>query len=221
MPNPFSSDQNPKPVVPKAVVARLSLYLRQLQNVQAKGDDTISSTQLGKMLGVTDAQVRKDFGYFGTFGYPGIGYKCGELIETIRAILGTDRIWPVALIGSGNMGQALLGYRGFSKQGFEITTAFDVDNQLVGTQIGEIEVHHLDSLEEIVPKQLIRLAILSVPAQSAQQVAKRLVECGISGILNFAPVILNLPDSVTVVDVDLAIQLEQLSFGVVKNSQNL
>lgn len=206
--------------IPKAVVARLSLYLRQLQKVESEGKETISSTQLGKMLGITDAQVRKDFGYFGQFGYPGIGYRCGELIDKIREILGTNRIWPVALVGCGNMGQALIGYRGFTKQGFEISTAFDVDQRLIGTEIGGIIINDFEQIEEVLKSRQIRVAILSVPADSAQAVAERLVAAGIAGILNFAPVKLNLPAPITVVDVDLAVQLEQLSFGVVKSSES-
>lgn len=172
------------------------------------------------MLSITDAQVRKDFGYFGQFGYPGIGYHCRELIAAIREILGTNQMWPVALVGCGNMGQALLGYRGFAKQGFQISTAFDVDPDLIGTEIGMIKIHDFEQIDRIIARKSIRLAILSVPAQDAQKVAERLVSSGIFGILNFAPVKLNLPTTVSVVDVDLAVQLEQLSFGVVKGGHS-
>ncbi len=208
-----SSDSN----VPKAVVSRLSLYLRELQQLVAREKKTISSSKLGSLLGITDAQVRKDFAYFGQFGYPGVGYRCEELIENIRKILGTDRVWPVALIGCGHLGQALLGYGGFEKQGFRVVVAFDVDDQLVGSKIGEIPVRHLDDLAQWKAELDLHLAILAVPPQAAHAVAERLVESGITGILNFAPVTLNLPKSVSVVGVDLAMELEQLAFAVVKN----
>ena len=207
----------PEPNVPKAVISRLSLYLRELQRVVRAGESTISSTQLGKMLGVTDAQVRKDFAKFGQFGYPGIGYRCEELIENIREILGTkDRLWPVALVGCGNLGQALLGYAGFDEQGFKVEVAYDVSNSVIGQALGDLTVRDLRQLEVDVREKGIKLAILAVPAAAAQQVTDQLVEVGISGILNFAPVTLVVPDSVAIAEVDLAIQLEQLSFAVVK-----
>ena len=202
--------------VPKAVVSRMSFYLRELQRVVRVGRETISSTQLGEILGITDAQVRKDFAYFGQFGYPGIGYRCDELIGRIRAILGTDRMWPVALVGCGHLGQALLGYRGFMGQGFSVVLAFDTDERVVGTTIGELTVRSLSSLAKDVEKNDVRLAILAVPAASAQDVVEDLVSAGVVGFLNFAPVTLNVASSISVIEVDLAIELEQLSFAVVK-----
>lgn len=203
--------------VPKAVVSRLSLYLRELLRIVRAGESTISSTQLGKIIGVTGAQVRKDFANFGQFGYPGIGYRCDELIENIREILGTkDRMWPVILIGCGNLGQALLGYNGFDDQGFMVQFAYDVDSKVLGQQLGDLNIRHLDELEPDVKRHGIKLAIVAVPAKVAQDVTNRLVEAGITGILNFAPVTLNVPETVTIAEVDLAIQLEQLSFAVVK-----
>ena len=206
--------------VPKAVVNRLSFYLRELQIVLLSGKKMISSSDLGKRLGITGAQVRKDFTYFGQFGYPGIGYRCEELIGRIREILGTDRMWPVALVGCGNLGQALLGYGGFEKQGFKVVAAFDVLPNLVGGKIGDLDVHHLDDIGSFIGKLQIKLAILAVPAKSARSVAEQLVHAGIEGILNFAPVTLNLPRPISVVGVDLAMELEQLAFHVVKKTAN-
>ncbi|MDP6446999.1 MAG: redox-sensing transcriptional repressor Rex, partial [Pirellulaceae bacterium] len=179
------------------------------------GQETTSSTQLGKMLGFTDAQVRKDLAYFGQFGYPGIGYRCEELIEAIRRILGTNRSWPVAIIGAGNLGHALLGYRGFRQQGFEIVAAFDADPGQVGNRIESIPVYAMSDLAKLVDQLGIRLAIVAVPGAAAQVVAEQLVAAGVEGILNFAPVTLSLPAHVHAVGVDLAIELEQLSFAVV------
>lgn len=198
------------------MVSRLSLYLRELQQLLRVGKKTISSSNLGRRLGVTDAQVRKDFAYFGQFGYPGIGYRCQELVTEIRRILATDRTWPVALIGCGNLGQALLGYRGFSKQGFEVVSAFDVDAVIVGKSFEGLTVKHLDRLPDTVQEQEIRLAILAVPAIAANQAVEAIVSAGITGILNFAPVTLSLPKTVSVIGVDLAMELEQLAFSVVK-----
>ena len=205
--------------VPNAVISRLSLYQRELQHLIMDGKKTVSSTQLGRILGFTAAQVRKDLAYFGQFGYPGIGYRCQELINEIKRILGTDRAWPVALIGCGNMGQALLGYRGFKQQGFNIVAVFDNDEAKIGTQIEGLTVHALTELEAVIKQGEIQLAILAVPANSAQQVADAVVSAGVNGILNFAPVTLSLKRSVSNVGVDLAIELEQLSFNVVKREK--
>lgn len=166
---------------------------------------------------MTDAQVRKDFAYFGQFGYPGIGYRCEELVTEIRRILGTDRTWPVALVGCGNLGQALLGYRGFGKQGFRVVLAFDIDREIVGQEFEGLTVNHLDQMPELIKEHDVRLAILAVPAKAANQAVESLVQAGITGILNFAPVTLSLPITVSVVGVDLAMELEQLAFAVVKH----
>ncbi len=204
--------------VPKAVVARLSLYSRELRHLLREGQETTNSSQLGKRLGVTDAQVRKDLAYFGQFGYPGIGYRCNELVEQIRRILGTSELWSVALVGLGNLGHALLRYRGFAKQGFRIDAAFDASPQLIGQQIESLQIQPLDELPETVERVGIRLAILTVPASVAQQVALQVAQAGIVGILNFAPVTLAMPNHVAVADVDLAIELEQLAFAVVNQA---
>lgn len=183
------------------------------------GKSTISSTRLGRLLGLTAAQVRKDFANFGQFGYPGIGYRCEELIDEIKRILGTDRVWPVAIVGCGNLGQALLGYKGFQEQGFSLRAAFDIDPGLIGTEFHGLPVMALDSMPEIVLRESIQLAILAVPAKAASNVADALVKSGIIGVLNFAPMTLNLPKSVSVIGVDLAIELEQLAFAVVRKSE--
>lgn len=209
------ADSSQLGAVPKAVINRLSLYLRELQRLVRDGHETTSSTQLGKLLEFTDAQVRKDLAYFGQFGYPGIGYRCTELIDKIKDILGTSQRWPIAMIGLGNLGRALLGYRGFSHQGFEIACAFDVDELKVNKQFEGIPVYHLDRIVEMIPRLGIRLAIIAVPAPAAQKVADALVAAGIEGILNFAPVTIAVPKHINLEGVDLAIELEQLSFAVV------
>ena len=200
--------------VPKAVVNRLSLYLRELEHLLRGGQQTTSSHQLGRVLGFTDAQVRKDLAYFGHFGHPGIGYRCDELVAAIRRILGTDQPWTVAIVGVGNLGRALLGYKGFSERGFRIVAAFDTDSGKVGSQIEGVEVFHVDRLAEVARAHRLRLGVIAVPAAAAQKAADLLVAHGIEGILNFAPVTLTLPDHVRRVGVDLAIELEQLTFAV-------
>ena len=200
---------------PKAVVSRLSLYLRELQRLEQNQQETISSTQLGKLLGLSDAQVRKDLAHFGQFGHPGIGYRCAELIPQIKQILGTNQSWPVAMVGIGNLGRALIGYRGFGHQGFRIVAGFDIDTEKVGGTIEGIPVFHLSKLADCVTRMNIRLAILAVPSLAAQRVAEQIVAAGVEGILNFAPVTLSLPPHVSCVGVDLAMELEQLSFAAV------
>lgn len=205
--------------VPQAVVSRLSLYLRELQHLLRGGSETTSSTQLGRVLGFTDAQVRKDLAYFGQFGYPGLGYRCEELVLEIKRILGTDRRWPVGIVGVGNLGRALMGYRGFRQQGFEVAAAFDADAAIVGQEVEGIHVHHIDELATVAREKELRLGVLTVPADAAREVASLLVEAGVVGILNFTPATLT-EGEVAVVSVDLAIELEQLTFAVVNRRKN-
>ena len=197
---------------PNAVVGRVSLYLRQLEIFQSQGASTVSSSRLGSALSINDAQVRKDLAFFGQFGYPGIGYRIDELITALQHILGIDREWPLALVGLGNLGRALLKYRGFRNRGFRIAALFDNDPDKVGHEFDGMPVHSLDDLPSVISTQGISLAVLSVPVEAAQQVADQLVSCGISGIFNFAPLPLNVPASVSVVAVDLSVQLEHLAY---------
>ncbi|QDU91070.1 Redox-sensing transcriptional repressor Rex [Pirellulimonas nuda] len=210
--------RKPAPVdpasVPKAVVSRLSLYLRELQQLLRGGQTTVSSSQLGRLLGFTDAQVRRDLAYFGHFGQRGVGYRCDELVRAIRGILGTDREWTVAMVGVGNLGRALLGYRGFNAQGFRIVAAFDADPGKVNRTIEGIPIFPPDHLGQVIREQAIPIGLIASPAAAAQQVADQMVEAGVVGILNFAPVTLALPGHVSLVGVDLATELEQLCFSV-------
>ena len=200
--------------VPAAVVNRLTLYLRELQYLLGDGEETTSSSQLGQRLGFTDAQVRKDLAHFGHFGHPGIGYRCEELIQEIRKILGTDREWRVALVGVGNLGRALLGYRGFSRQGFRLIAAFDADQSKSGTKIEGVEIYSMDQLSEVLAAERIELGLVAVPATQALEVADQLVAAGVGGIVNFAPVTVSVPAGISKVGVDLARELEQVTFAV-------
>lgn len=202
------------PLIPRVAASRLSRYLRHLEEISNRGETTTSSRQLGAALGVTAAQVRKDLGYFGQFGFPGLGYKISNLIPEIKRILGTDRTWRVAMVGIGNLGNALLRYKGFQAHGFEIEALFDSNPRIVGKTIEGHVVSPVDRIAQVVRDRRIELAILSVPAPAAQEVATRLVDAGIRGIYNFAPVLLTLPEHVAYVSIDLAVELEQLAFLV-------
>jgi redox-sensing transcriptional repressor len=210
-PPPPSSRPEP---VPNPAVRRLSLYLRQLEAFKRKERRTVSSKQLGESLGLTDAQVRKDFAYFGQFGHPGIGYRVDDLIGQVKRILGTDKTWNVLLVGAGNLGRALLAYRGFDQKGFRLAAVFDADPGKVGKKHGGFVIQSLSELADTVQKQNIKLGMIAVPADNAQDVADELVAAGVRGLLNFAPVSLTVPQDVALNAVDLAVQLEQLSFQV-------
>lgn len=200
-------------LIPNPAVRRLSLYLRQLEAFQKKDRQTISSRELGESLSLTDAQVRKDLAYFGQFGHPGIGYRVEDLIGQLRRILGTDRLWDVLLVGAGNLGRALMAYKGFEAKGFRISAVFDADSSKVGKKYGGLIVQPMADLPGAVAKGM-RLAVMAVPADSAQDVADRLVAAGVRGILNFAPISISVPPQIGLSGVDLAVQLEQLSFQV-------
>jgi redox-sensing transcriptional repressor len=215
--------------IPNPAVRRLSLYLRQLEGFKRKDRRTISSKQLGESLNLTDAQVRKDLAYFGQFGHPGIGYRVDDLIAQVRRILGTDKVWNVLLVGAGNLGRALMAYTGFEAKGFRLVAVFDAAPTKIGKRQGPFSaapganspklkrffgIQPISELKSTVQRLGIRLAILAVPADNAQEVADQCVEAGIRGLLNFAPVSLNVPHDIALVAVDLAVQLEQLSFQV-------
>jgi redox-sensing transcriptional repressor len=198
----------------RAAAGRLSLYLRRLERLVRDNVETISSSQLGQALGVSDAQVRKDLASLGHLGQPGVGYHPGELIAVIRRVLGLDRSWPVVLVGVGNLARALLRYQGFSKQGFRVAAVFDADPGKISQKIDAWEVLPPEKMAEVVAETQARLGIITVPAEVAQSVADQLAAAGIRGILNFAPVVLRVPAGISLVSVDLTIQLEQLAFMV-------
>lgn len=195
----------------RASVGRFSLYLRCVQQLHKEGASTVSSTQMGEALGINDAQVRKDLAYFGNLGHRGVGYRAQELITALRSALGVNRAWSVVLVGVGNLARALLRYRGFEQQGFHIVALFDVDPEKIGQTVEGIPVYATDNLKSVVEETKAELAIMTVPSESAQNIADVLAAAHIRGIMNFAPVTLRLPDTVHLVSVDLAAQLEQLA----------
>lgn len=202
------------PRLSRASVGRFSLYLRHLETLLRDDIQKVSSSQLGEALGITDAQVRKDLAYLGSLGHPGVGYVTVELITAIRHLLGVDRRWSVALVGVGNLGRALLGYRGFADRGFRVVALIDTDPTKVGTRLNGLTIHGTDAIERVVATTGAELGLLAVPSEAAQDVADALVAAGIRGILNFAPVLLRVPPEVRLVSVDLTVQLEQLAFLV-------
>jgi len=198
----------------RASAARLSLYLRCLEGWRRDGAATVSSRQIAAALGIQDAQVRKDLTHLGSLGQPGVGYRVPQLITAIRRALGIDRTWTAILVGAGNLARALLRYQGFREQGFHIAAVFDSDPSKVGQRVEGVPVRSLDELPARVRELGAELGILTVPAEAAQPVAEALAGAGIRGVLNFAPAVLRLPAGVRLVNVDLAIQLEQLAFQV-------
>ncbi len=200
--------------IPRKTIYRLSIYQRCLQRLKENGMDTVSSGALSKAAGVKPTQLRKDLTYFGQFGTRGLGYNVEALSETISGVLGSNALQPVILVGAGNLGSALLRYNGFRKEGFEIKAAFDADAQRIGTTKVGVPVHAASDMVAFVKKNKVRMAILAVPAESAQEVCNQLVEAGVQGILNFSPTVLNVPSNVIVNSVDLALELEHLSFFV-------
>ncbi len=215
------SDPQASPNVPVATVTRMALYLRELQQMHRSGLQRIQSCTLAKRLGLNDSQVRRDLSCFGQFGQRGVGYSIPNLTKAIQSILGTDRSWNVVLIGSGNLGRALSRYRGFKQQGFRLVGVFDNSTEMIGTQLGTLIVRSLDELEGVVHAEKVELAILAVPASSAHAVAERLEIAGVTGILNFAPVtVRRSTGGLTVVDVDLAVELQRLAFAVVNQKSH-
>jgi redox-sensing transcriptional repressor len=192
----------------------LSLYLRRLEELLREGTSRVSSSLLGESLGVTDAQVRKDLAALGHLGHPGIGYAAPELVAAIRRVLGIDREWAVALVGVGNLARALLRYQGFVERGFRIVALFDSDRSKVGQRIDNLTIHGPEDMGRVIAATRAELGVLSVPSEGSQAVAEALIAAGIRGLLNFAPQVLRVPPGISVVSVDLTVQLEQLAFLV-------
>lgn len=198
--------------IPDIVIRRLPIYARSLQFLVSDGVETISSSELGARLGVSAAQIRRDLSYFGEFGKQGKGYNVEYLLEQIKAILGLNREWPMALIGLGHLGRAVLHYGELAERGFCIQALFDHNPDKVGTAVGPLTIHPLDDLEGVLQSQGIRMAIIAVPARGAQEVADRLVEAGVGAILNYAPIIVRVPPHVKIRHIDPVIALQSMTF---------
>jgi len=202
------------PEIPRKTIYRLSLYLRCLARLKDNSIQTVSSETLAKVAGVKPTQLRKDLTYLGQFGTRGLGYAVNELSKMISDELGTTSLQPVVLVGVGHLGLALLSYRGFEKEGFEIVAGFDIEPRRRREKRVAQPIFDMGALPDFVRQHKIRMAIITVPAAAAQEVANLLVSCGVTGILNFAPIVLHVPEDVMVNNVNLAIELENLSYFI-------
>jgi redox-sensing transcriptional repressor len=198
--------------IPGATVARLPEYLRILVQLAQRQHRTVSSGQLAELAGVNAAKVRKDLSYLGTYGTRGVGYDVDFLLFQMRVALGLTQDWPVLVVGAGNLGRALANYDGFGERGFPVVGVVDADPAKVGTRVGGFEVRSVDDLPELARGHESLIGVITTPAAAAQQVADQLVAAGVTAILNFAPVLVNVPETVSVRKVDLALELQILSF---------
>ena len=200
--------------IAESTVRRLSLYLSFLEGIERQGLDTISSDELARLGGTTSAQVRKDLSLFGSFGKRGLGYAVPELSEKLREILGLGMEWRVCIIGAGKIGAALARYRGFAERGFTVTAVYDADEAKIGKRWESLTVRPIADLEKDASRERYDIAVVATPAESTPEVARRVVKAGIKAILNFAPVQLTVPADVTVRNVNMAMELEGLSFAL-------
>jgi len=201
----------PSKQIPDIVVGRLPVYLRALSHLAAEGTQVTSSHELGKRLGISAAQIRKDLSHFGEFGKQGTGYNVAFLRDQLKRILKVDREWAVALIGIGDLGRALAHYGGFVDRGFRIVALFDNDPNKIGQKIGELEILSMDRLADMAREQGLQLAMITVPATHAQKVAEQCAAAGIQAILNYAPISLSLPEGTRVQYIDPVTHLQRMT----------
>ena len=200
--------------IAESTVRRLSLYLRFLEEFEARGLKTISSDELAARGGTTSAQVRKDLSFFGSFGKRGLGYSVPELTARLRQILGLQREWRVIIIGAGKIGAALAQYQGFRQRGFRVAAVFDSDPAKIGKTLDGFVIRSVTELERVMAQEHPDIAVITVPAEGAQQVADRVIDAGIRAIMNFAPLQLHVPETVALKTVNMALELEGLSFAL-------
>ncbi len=198
--------------IPTATVARLPVYRRCLVDVRSGGAQTISSEGLAELAGVNAAKVRKDLSYLGSYGTRGVGYDVEYLLFQMSRELGLTQDWPVVIAGAGNLGQALANYRGFGDRGFPVAAMVDIDPDVVGTRVRGVLVRHIDELPALCRREGVTIGIVATPASAAQDVVTRMVEAGVESVLNFAPTVVSVPPGVSLREVDLAIELQILSF---------
>ncbi len=201
-----------KGAIPEATVARLPIYLRALVDIAESDDPTISSEALAEAAGVNSAKVRKDLSHLGSYGTRGVGYDVAYLIHQIRRELGLTQHWPIVIAGIGNLGHALANYKGFSERGFQTVALVDADPAKVGEEVAGLAIRHVDELPAIVEDHRISIGVVCTPAGAVQDVVDRMIAAGIRSVLNFAPVVVNVPVGVSVRKVDLAIELQILAY---------
>jgi redox-sensing transcriptional repressor len=198
--------------IPDIVIGRLPVYLRALIRLALEGQEVTSSHELGRRLGISSAQIRKDLSHFGGFGKQGTGYQIAYLVDQLRQVLKVDQEWEVAVIGAGDLGTALLHYKGFADRGFRIACVFDNSPQKIGKKIGAFIVHPIDEMQTVIQERGIKIAMIAVPAEKAQEVADKLIEVGVRAILNYAPMTLNVPSDVRVQYIDPVVQMQRMTF---------
>ncbi len=198
--------------IPPVVIDRLPLYARALASLESSGREVVSSQELGQQLNVTPAQIRKDLSYFGRFGKQGRGYNVQKLLEELRRILGLNRQWRMALIGTGRLGRAILGYEGFGPQGFRIVEAFDSDASMIGKEMAGLTIHDTADLEKVLGAGPVDVGIVAVPAETAQNAIDRLVKCGVRAILNYAPIAAHVPRGVQIKRIDPVLSLQGMTY---------
>jgi redox-sensing transcriptional repressor len=198
--------------IPEATVQRLPIYLRALVDIAEGGATTVSSETLAEAAGVNSAKVRKDLSHLGSYGTRGVGYDVAYLIHQVRRELGLTQHWPIVIAGIGNLGHALANYKGFAERGFEIVALVDADRRTIGEVVAGVEIRDIAELKQIVVDHDISIGVICTPASAVQDVTDRMIEAGIRSILNFAPVVVNVPPGVSVRKVDLAIELQILAF---------
>ena len=201
-----------KSSIPEVVVARLPVYIQKLNQLVREGREIVSSQEMAEHLGVSSAQIRKDLSFFGGFGKQGTGYNVINLLESLRSILNLNQIWEVVLVGVGHLGQALLSYQGFSRTGFEIVMAFDNDPKIVGKTFAGIKVIDVNEMQNHICPRGVPIAILTVPAANAQEMADQLIRCGVKAILNYAPVTLKVPEGIRLANIDPVLSLQTITF---------
>ena len=204
-----------KKKVPEGTISRLFTYLREVTELTKLNIHTITSAELGDRTSLSDAQVRKDLGYFGQFGVSGAGYNTAELKAALEKILGKDKIWNVAVVGVGHLGSALLAYPGFKERGLSIVAAFNSDATKIGKHVNDVTIQSIDELPKAIEEKSVCIGIIAAPAKNAQEVADKFIKAGVECILNFAPTTLIVPENVKVKDVDLSRELETLSYYMV------
>jgi redox-sensing transcriptional repressor len=209
-----NSSDNPgsESAVPEVVIQRLPLYVRVLSQFSSSGNNVISSEQLGSRLQMTPAQIRKDLSYFGRFGKQGRGYDVEMLEGQLRSILGLDRTWNAAVVGMGRLGRAVVSYPGFAPEGFTVVAAFDTSSEIIGKNISDLDVRSISQLAETVKELDIKIGIVTVPIDHAQEVIDELVKAGIKAILNYAPLSPQVPEGVTVRGIDPVLSLQSMTY---------
>ncbi len=205
--------------IPDIVIRRLPIYLRTLRRMQGLGLESVSSEDLGAHIGVTAAQIRRDFSYFGRFGKQGKGYDIANLADGIQRVLKLDRTWNVALVGFGQLGRAIAHYRGFESNSFRISAIFARNREHIGQEANGVAVMDASAMQEVIPEMGIRIGIIAVPADNAQEVAEQLVDSGVLAILNYAPAIIHVPEHVRVREIDPTSALQSLTFYLESGDQ--